>query len=191
MTSPLDQIRDLYKEIPDLACKGFCANSCGPIDMSDTERSRLVDLGVEIPVFTTERARAWADGARLDCPALSPMRTCSVYEDRPLICRLWGVAESMPCVWGCRPVRELTDAEAYDLIFKVNEIGGHRRLGQTAEMRAMFEEFQADPELGPLFARFIRGETDVEGEIVSILDVRRNAAAPLAPRSRKLRRARR
>lgn len=181
----LEEIRELYDQIPDIACKGLCANSCGPIDMSDAERSRLVDLGVTIPVFTSEAGRLWGEGARLDCPALTPMRTCQVYEDRPMICRLWGVSESMPCTWGCQPVRELSDAECYDLIFKANEIGGHPLHGKVSpQMRARMEEFQADAELGPLFARFIRGESHVEAEMVRIIAARR---AP-APRSRALRR---
>ncbi len=172
----LDEIRAIYDEIPEVDCKGRCANSCGPIDMSTVERRRLTELGVEIPMFTPERAQRWANQERLDCPALTPLRTCRVYQDRPLICRLWGVAESMPCVWGCKPKRLLTDDEAYDLIFRVIEIGGHPLYDLSAgKMRRAMKEFQEDPELGPLLARYIRGEKNLEDEIVRLVDERRRA----------------
>lgn len=176
----LAQLHELYAELPKLQCKGMCANSCGPIDMTDVERRRLVDLGYEIPVFTPEAGRAWAAGERLDCPALNlQLRTCKVYKDRPLICRLWGLAESMPCVWGCRPERMLTDVEAYDLLGRAMEIGGHRRFAQNAREMRQFREVMAeyldDPELGPLFARFVRGDQTVEPEIIELIAQRRRA----------------
>ena len=180
----LEDLRALYDELPSLNCKGLCANSCGPIDMTDVERGHLRDLGVEIPVFTVEAARRWAENQRVDdCPALGPMGShpllpnvriarCTVYEDRPLICRLWGLAESMPCPHGCKPERYLSDEEAYDFIFRAMEVGGHRRFGDARrirEVRGQYEQFSEDPELGPLFARFIRGDQSAEEEIVTIL----------------------
>lgn len=45
------------------------------------------------------------------CPALDFIGRCSVYEIRPLICRLWGVVETMKCHYGCEPERYLTDEE--------------------------------------------------------------------------------
>lgn len=190
--TPLEQMRALYAELPTIECKGLCANSCGPIDMNDVERARLVELGVDIPVFTQEAARRWAANQRVDdCPALGPMHQhplmanvrmakCTVYEDRPLICRLWGLSESMPCPNGCKPSRFLTDEEAYEFIFRSMEIGGHPNYGdamRVKEIRALFGVFQDDPELGPLFARFIRGDRDAEETIVELLAARADTLA--------------
>ncbi|MFG1709158.1 hypothetical protein ACFLIM_38800 [Nonomuraea sp. M3C6] len=42
---------------------------------------------------------------------------------RPLICRLWGATEGMPCEHGCVPERgRLTDAEAQLLIKRSKRI---------------------------------------------------------------------
>jgi Fe-S-cluster containining protein len=56
------------------------------------------------------------------CPYLEDER-CSVYEVRPLICRLWGVVDSMPCLWGCQPEpRYLTTEEGYAFLERAREI---------------------------------------------------------------------
>ncbi len=44
------------------------------------------------------------------CPLLKRGR-CTVYRQRPMVCRLWGCVASMPCPWGCRPARFLTVEE--------------------------------------------------------------------------------
>lgn len=49
------------------------------------------------------------------CALLRRDGACSVYVDRPLICRLWGVVETMPCPFGCRPERWLSEQEALEL----------------------------------------------------------------------------
>jgi len=38
----------------------------------------------------------------LSCPHLGP-QGCTVYAERPLICRLFGTTPHMPCPEGCRP----------------------------------------------------------------------------------------
>lgn len=106
---------ELYAELPAMECQGLCAQSCGPIRMTEPERARIAAAGVTIPdggIFTPGM-----------CPALTMFRQCSVYEVRPLICRLWGVVKSMPCPWGCRPEGGwLTDQQGYDLIRRANAI---------------------------------------------------------------------
>jgi Fe-S-cluster containining protein len=78
----------------------------------DTIRQRH---GVDIPQTGTDM-----------CPALTVLGRCSVYADRPLLCRIWGVVESLPCQWGCRPARVLTDAEGYGLLARAADVDGDR-----------------------------------------------------------------
>lgn len=186
---PLERLHDLYAELPTIECKGYCANSCGPIDMSNVERSRLSDLGVDIPIYSKAQHAAWMDQLRtygeesLDCPALVDKKSnpfapkmrmgrCSVYEDRPLICRLWGVVESMPCESGCVvSPRMLTDAEAFDFIFRALDIGGDPagRNNRLVDVRRRQRQIEEDPEIGPLMQRFIRGERQLEPEIARLV----------------------
>ncbi len=117
----------LYAEVPAIECQGLCWDSCGRLDMSSAERRRIkTEGGVEIPDGTK------AAGPSL-CVALTMFRRCGVYAIRPLVCRLWGVIESLPCTFGCRPERMLSDEEAYELIAQALDISGQHE--QAAEVR--------------------------------------------------------
>lgn len=112
---PPKQLREIWDQIPDMIeCKGRCANSCGPIDCSTLER-KLIE-------GRTGR-KLDAPGPELTCSMLKNGR-CTVYSIRPIICRLWGVVESMPCPHGCQPERRLSDREGFGLMAKAFELAG-------------------------------------------------------------------
>jgi Fe-S-cluster containining protein len=91
--------------------------------MSAAERRRIADRGVTIPPATEALEQILKGERTQDCPALVDGR-CSVYEDRPLICRLWGAVESMPCVHGCEATPGLLmDAGAQALIMRSMKVG--------------------------------------------------------------------
>jgi hypothetical protein len=116
-------LQALYDQIPAIPdCDGRCWTSCGPIDMSDRERTRLRDAGQRI----TPYRQALASLDTYWCEALTGDKRCAVYEMRPLVCRLWGAAEGLPCVYGCVPVGGyLSDEDAYRLIAESMRVGGH------------------------------------------------------------------
>jgi Fe-S-cluster containining protein len=119
------QLAELYARIPAIPdCDGRCWTSCGPIEMSDRERQRIRAEGVRITPYP--QAMAGGTGQQFWCEALTGGKQCAVYELRPLICRLWGAVESLPCVYGCQPEggRHLSDADAYRLIAESMRIGG-------------------------------------------------------------------
>jgi hypothetical protein len=103
----------LYAELPALSCRGLCQESCGPIFMSRVEWQRICKSVGE------ERK---ADDS-LTCPLLTAGGTCEVYQVRPMICRLWGLVETMPCPWGCKPERYLTQDEGHEFLERTGEIG--------------------------------------------------------------------
>lgn len=88
------KLREVYDLVPDAGCKGLCWESCGPIDMGFYEHLVLRgalgrDIGQVQP--GTIGKDDWL------CPLLDKAtRKCTVYEDRPLICRLWGSADPRP-----------------------------------------------------------------------------------------------
>ncbi|MEU1552232.1 YkgJ family cysteine cluster protein [Streptomyces scabiei] len=93
----------LYRSLPRMECKGKCASACGPVPVTPLERRRIA-----------QRGHQWVDGkvislpggksAGTTCSALDQKRLrCRVYEERPMVCRLWGLVKALECPWGCVP----------------------------------------------------------------------------------------
>lgn len=112
---PPKALRDVWAKVPGMKdCKGLCSDSCGPIPVSSLERSILEER-------TGKELRA--DGPGFDC-ALLRNGLCTAYAVRPLVCRIWGAVEGLPCGHGCEPERVLAAEEALALFKEVEEIAG-------------------------------------------------------------------
>ena len=95
MNNNKEIIAFLRERIPSFECTPGCHDCCGPVTTSAEEIRRLP--------FKSE---AEHDAALNDfnCVHLGP-NGCNVYEERPLICRLFGTTPRMPCPNGCRPAQ--------------------------------------------------------------------------------------
>tara|TARA_R110001592_G_scaffold65716_2_gene201724 strand:+ start:3717 stop:4070 length:354 start_codon:yes stop_codon:yes gene_type:complete len=93
MNNNRDIIARLRERIPTFECVKGCHDCCGPVTTSSEEMSRL-------PI----KSDADHDAALndLSCVHLGP-DGCTVYEERPLICRLFGTTPHMACPNGCCP----------------------------------------------------------------------------------------
>lgn len=127
------QLRELYARIPSANCKGICVDSCGPIEGSATEMSILRKRGIVLEPREQSVARL-ARGEDYTCPALVD-GGCSVYDDRPTICRLWGVTEGLPCPYGCEPDEVMSDPDAYALLAESLAVGGAEDIADPAAIR--------------------------------------------------------
>ena len=87
MINNRDIIVRLREQIPSFECVKGCHDCCGPVTASSEEMSRL-------PVKSDAEHDAALE--HLNCVHLGP-DGCTVYEDRPLICRLFGTTPSMAC----------------------------------------------------------------------------------------------
>ncbi len=90
--------------------------------MSNEEDARLQERGVTVPSMV-DTVAAVQRGEEYSCPALRAGR-CSVYADRPTICRLWGATTSMPCPHGCTPPNALSRQESHELLTLAGQAGG-------------------------------------------------------------------
>lgn len=89
----VERLEALYASLPSIDCRMLCHPACGPIVMSAREHERLA----------REHGARETD-ADLVCPYLERASgLCGAYEVRPMICRLWGVVETMRYEWGCVP----------------------------------------------------------------------------------------
>lgn len=93
MTCNSQKIRFFRKHIPAFACEPGCHDCCGPVTTSSEEMARL-------PVKSDAEHEAAL--ASLNCPHLGK-NGCEVYDERPLICRLFGTTPKLPCPRGKRP----------------------------------------------------------------------------------------
>lgn len=93
MSDTVHVLRFLRRRIPTFVCEPGCHDCCGPVTASSEEMARLPQRS------DAERARAQADWS---CPHLQD--GCQAYDERPLICRLFGTTPSLPCPRGRRPV---------------------------------------------------------------------------------------
>lgn len=112
-------LRELWATLPGIDCRGQCWDSCGPIRMTGPEHALTERAGFPIPDGVYE-------GNAALCPALTILKRCAVYDDRPSICRLWGISEGMPCTYGCQPDggRLLTDRETWAVLAEAFRIAG-------------------------------------------------------------------
>lgn len=99
------KIRFLRQQIPSFECVPGCHDCCGPVTTSSEEMARL-------PRKTAAEQAAAMD--ELNCVHLGP-NGCTVYEERPLICRLFGTTPTLPCPNGRRPV-EMIHSSAEKLV---------------------------------------------------------------------------
>jgi Fe-S-cluster containining protein len=119
-----ERLQRIYAAIPGINCKGLCQESCGSIGMTNLEQDIIARKhGRDLPLLEI------FDDL---CPALSPEGRCTVYDDRPFICRLWGTVDKMPCEHGCEPGTGLfTDAFARALRERIDRLDASYRRSRT------------------------------------------------------------
>lgn len=110
-------LEEVYATLPTVDCKGLCFESCAAVPAYDVEVRNLLRVSkrAAIPFLeggTPDGTKIIATNQLVDpsCPFLV-LRRCTVYEARPLICRIFGVAAGLPCQYGCTPATILTDEE--------------------------------------------------------------------------------
>ncbi len=120
--SPDAKLRALYARVPSTNCKGLCVEHCNSIGMTPREQQRIhARHGIRLPRFA---AFGTDDDPDALCPALTDGR-CTIYVDRPLICRLWGATEDLPCEHGCIPDGgRLSRAESAALVQAAQRLDG-------------------------------------------------------------------
>jgi len=97
----------IYKRIPSFVCAPGCNACCGPVPCNEEEQAKLKIITDITPTKLDN----------ITC-AYSTDKGCSVYEDRPYMCRLFGVTDSLRCPMGRGPEVMLTVKEENKLMAK-------------------------------------------------------------------------
>lgn len=154
---PPKALRDVWAKVPGVKdCKGLCADSCGPIPVSSLERS----------VLEERSGQKLRTDSKLTCVLLEN-GLCSAYSVRPLICRIWGVTEGLPCTHGCEPEGVLSAEESLALFKEVEEIAGDDAdramrdmvMSMTPSQRRSWEA-KAGEAIKPMVARILNARRE-------------------------------
>lgn len=119
-----DAIEAAYDAVPKIFCKGLCASACGPIGYSAAEADRMREDGALPPTIRQHPKHGKHDGCGdgIMCSQLTDDDRCAIYENRPMVCRLWGAVKRLKCPHGCKPARGfLTDEQAWGLLAAVED----------------------------------------------------------------------
>lgn len=129
-------LQEIFNSLPTIECKGLCSDSCGTFHISPAEMAN-------ISKFVNEHNQPWhqflsrvdaitkaldhtmnhAEGCGcFKCPYLENGK-CTIYDARPLICRLWGVSEGLGCSYGCKiNGKKLSKKEAHAILDEVEAL---------------------------------------------------------------------
>jgi len=103
------KIRKLYERIPTFTCQEGCTACCGPVPFAKSEWE-----GVEPKLQMTQGIK---------CPYAQEGK-CSIYEQRPFMCRLFGAVDDprLVCSRGCGPDKKLTIKEGRELLKRYKQV---------------------------------------------------------------------
>lgn len=120
-----EQVKAIYAKIPTIACQKKCQAACGIIPVERVELKKIrkkARIDVEPFILSTPEVTMLFDSEKELCPLLSEHGLCTVYEVRPLVCRLFGVVEDFRCPEGCVPSRLLTKEEASEMAYQLRQL---------------------------------------------------------------------
>jgi uncharacterized protein len=120
-------LQKLYSRIPQFKCLPECGACCGPVPASRQELAQAPELVSRETLGEIAQILAEGPASPLEmkaapqlsidsfscgsCPYLGPSKECTIYERRPLLCRIFGTAPSLPCPKGVRCEHPLTLAQ--------------------------------------------------------------------------------
>lgn len=90
----------LDERVESLECKGLCQACCGPIPFPERLREQFPEM--MLPKNPLDVRLLVRQKGPYACPFLAQGR-CTIYEQRPAICRLWGASRALQCPFGCLP----------------------------------------------------------------------------------------
>ena len=112
MVDKLAVLKELRSRIPGMDCVPGCTACCGLASFSRFEWDLL-----------PAAVRKGYDRFRLNCGFCDKRAgVCTIFEDRPISCRLLGVVENLYCPAGITPPNMLSVAEAAEIIKIYHEV---------------------------------------------------------------------
>lgn len=114
-------MRRIWNSVPRVKCKGLCQVECSNVPVTPVE-ARYIQIRTqfELPVHGHGKLAGYAEDLHQfptlghnsePCEFLDELGNCSIYNDRPFICRSYGHdIDSLRCNYGCE-VEEVMSGE--------------------------------------------------------------------------------
>ncbi len=117
----LKSLNEIYQKVPRVKCQGHCAPFCSAIGYESIEKMNIEEKHSQFP---SGFENPTDNGQTIRCGSLSSENRCTIYDERPMICRLFGATQMMmQCPVGCElmnPSEErLTPEEVMGLLLEV------------------------------------------------------------------------
>lgn len=106
-------LSSLYERIPAFTCIKGCSDCCGLVPWSPEEFAKVADrVPAGVTLLDMNGCVVPQRGTSGTCPFFD--HGCTVYADRPFLCRLFGTAPEprLTCPHGCHPEKQLTVEKA-------------------------------------------------------------------------------
>lgn len=106
----IKKLHEQYAKVPSANCKGLCHEACAFVMCGDLEKKIISEKHGNKEMLQAE------------CPYLLTNKKCGIYDDRPLVCRFYGVVPGLPCPFGCEPDATLSATQASKIFNKVTDL---------------------------------------------------------------------
>jgi Fe-S-cluster containining protein len=110
------RMKRLWDQVPPVTgCKGLCYDSCTNVPVFPIEAYYLIEkYGAKLEPVEHKGGFLFPTlGANEPCSFLNEEKRCTIYEDRPMICRMFGhPIWTLTCSHGCVVGKSLTEDKA-------------------------------------------------------------------------------
>jgi len=100
-------IEQLRQRIPGMRCVPGCVACCNHVPWSKDEKERML-------ARWPEKSSNWYNVHSLKCPFVTE-DGCSIHEERPITCRMFGISEGLECPRGAMVSDILTEQQASEI----------------------------------------------------------------------------
>src|SRR5689334_4273070 len=127
LRATIKRIKRIWTKVPEVHCTGACYQACTNVPVLPAEAEYIEQkYKVQLPMLPTHLG--WI--LKTLGPASEPCRflanhRCSIYEDRPLVCRTFGHnINPLMCPHGCTVARELPVSMFQGLVRELINVNG-------------------------------------------------------------------
>lgn len=125
MNSKYKKLLAIYSKIPSIACKGLCHETCTIAPSAKIEIRRAKEAYAGVKLFSqSDVMNKMGNVLESEIPVCKMLKggRCTIYRVRPAICRMYGVAKGLECMFGCVPDRCLSRDEANAIFEEIEEL---------------------------------------------------------------------